>query len=336
MMMGNNQVNLGVSVVIPVYNVEQYLHECIDSVLNQTYQNFEIILIDDGSTDNSGVLCDQYLKKDERIKVVHQANGGLSAARNKGLDIAGGKYVYFLDSDDKIATQTLEKLMETAKTEKSDMIFFDADVFFTDCEPDPKVYKYERSKKYQSMLGREMLKELLQVDEYRTAVPLMFLRKDYLEMNGLRFKEGILHEDELFTFLVYFANGLVSHCHEKLYSRRMREASIMTGTSMIRRYDSMLSIYFELSNMYRANQIYGEIAEIYLARITRSVLAKYNHLGEVEKESCSKKQINFKKDVIVQHGYNDLKLKIKCSSGIRNFFYRLENKILMLGCVKER
>ena len=316
-----------VSIVIPVYNVEAYLKECVESVLNQTYQDMEIIFIDDGSTDSSGDICDMYAVNDNRIRVIHQVNGGLSAARNKGMSVAKGKYVYFLDSDDIIVPQTLELLVEIAEAEESEVVFFDADVFFTDCDPDPKVYRYERSKKYSSTAGREMLRELLQTDEYRTAVPLMLFNKEYLEHNKLRFKEGILHEDELFTFLVYFANGVVSHCHEKLYLRRMRASSIMTGSAMIKRYDSMYDIYFKLSNMYRNKQIYGEIAEIYLARISRSVLAKYRLLGDEEKQICSSKQLAFKKDVIAQKGYHDLKLKIKCSSGIRNLIYRLENKI---------
>lgn len=326
-MIKEKQEEAKVSIVIPVYNVEAYLVECIESVLNQTYQDFEIILIDDGSKDSSGEICDQYVEKDKRIQVIHQANGGLSAARNRGLEAATGKYIYFFDSDDIIVPQTLELLTEMAEKDKAEVVFFDAEVFFTDCDPDPKVYRYERSRKYLSASGREMLITLLQTDEYRTAVPLMLFKREYLKSNQLKFKEGILHEDELFTFWVYFANGMVSHCHEKLYLRRMRAASIMTGAAMIKRYESMYNIYFELADMYQNKEIYGDVAEYYLARIARSVLAKYKLLGEEEKQICSNKQMIFKKKVLKQQGYHDLKLKIKCSSGIRNFIYRLENKI---------
>ena len=89
-----------ISVIVPVYNVELYLKRCVDSILEQTYKNLEIILVDDGSTDNSGVICNTYAQVDNRIKVIHKKNGGLSDARNKGLDIANGKYVSFIDSDD--------------------------------------------------------------------------------------------------------------------------------------------------------------------------------------------------------------------------------------------
>ena len=89
-----------ISVIVPVYNVERYLTRCIDSILAQTYQNFELILVDDGSTDGSGTLCDSYMKKDSRIKVIHKKNGGLSDARNSGIDAAEGEFLSFIDSDD--------------------------------------------------------------------------------------------------------------------------------------------------------------------------------------------------------------------------------------------
>ena len=99
-----------ISVIIPVYNVEQYLNRCVDSVINQTYKNLEIILVDDGSTDNSGKICDEYALKDNRIKVIHKENGGLSSARNAGLDIAKGAYIGFIDSDDYIELDMYEFL----------------------------------------------------------------------------------------------------------------------------------------------------------------------------------------------------------------------------------
>ena len=91
-----------ISIIVPVYNVERYLVKCLDSIVNQTYQNLQIILIEDGSSDNSGKICDDYSKKDQRISVIHKRNEGLSAARNEGLDIAEGEYIGFVDSDDYI------------------------------------------------------------------------------------------------------------------------------------------------------------------------------------------------------------------------------------------
>lgn len=112
-----------VSVIIPVYNVEKYLCECIDSVICQTYKNIEIILIDDGSTDNSRIICDEYEKKDSRINVIHKINEGLGLTRNCGLGLANGKYVYFLDSDDYIKNDEIEYLV-------AKMDFYGADVLY--------------------------------------------------------------------------------------------------------------------------------------------------------------------------------------------------------------
>ena len=102
-----------ISIVIPVYNVEQYLGECVDSVIAQTYREWEIILIDDGSTDSSGSICDGYAKKDDRVRVVHQTNGGVSSARNAGIEAANGEYLMFVDSDDTIIPETLALMVST-------------------------------------------------------------------------------------------------------------------------------------------------------------------------------------------------------------------------------
>ena len=96
-----------VSIIVPIYKVEKYLPECIHSALSQTFSDFELILVDDGSPDNCGAICEEYARKDARIRVIHKENGGLSDARNAGLDMASGKYVYFLDSDDRISPDLL-------------------------------------------------------------------------------------------------------------------------------------------------------------------------------------------------------------------------------------
>ena len=112
-----------ISIIVPVYNVEKYLVECIESILSQTYENFELILVDDGSPDNSGKICDEYAEKDGRIKVIHKENGGLPSARNAGLDIAAGEYAAFVDSDDVIENNYLKTLYESNQRENSEISF---------------------------------------------------------------------------------------------------------------------------------------------------------------------------------------------------------------------
>jgi len=116
------QITPKISCIVPVYNVEKYLHCCIDSILSQTFTDFELILVDDGSPDNSPAICDEYARKDNRIKVIHQKNAGVSVARNSGMDIMQGDYYCFIDSDDWITTDYLEKLYNTAKEENADLV----------------------------------------------------------------------------------------------------------------------------------------------------------------------------------------------------------------------
>ena len=113
-----------ISIIIPVYNVEAYLQKCLDSVISQIYRNIEIILVDDGSTDNSGKICDEYAEKDERINVYHQQNGGVSRARNVGLEVAKGQYISFVDSDDYIDCELLQQVVTKANHQEFDIIIF--------------------------------------------------------------------------------------------------------------------------------------------------------------------------------------------------------------------
>ena len=317
-----------ISVIIPVYNVEKYLAQCVDSVLTQTCTDWEAILVDDGATDSSGRMCDEYVLQDPRIRVIHKENGGLSAARNTGLRAARGEYVYFLDSDDYIEPNTLALLLETAEREQADVVFFDGYVFFDECEEDSSVSRYVREAPYAPQNGRKMLSGLLEKGEYRTAVPLMLFRRNYLIEKGLWFEEGIIHEDELFTFLVYNADGRVAHCHRQLYARRIRPASIMTSSGALRRWESMLKIYYVLSGMYRSGSAAGEAATLYLIRTAKSVLGKYNLLSETDRENVAKQHRAFQKDVMSHRGFGDGKLKIKCSGKLGNLWYRAQNKLL--------
>ncbi len=111
-----------VSVIVPVYNVEKYLHRCVDSIISQTYENLEIILVDDGSPDNSGKICDEYAKKDNRIQVVHKSNGGISSARNAGIKTSTGDYIVYVDSDDWLEKNAIEMLHKTIIDENVDLV----------------------------------------------------------------------------------------------------------------------------------------------------------------------------------------------------------------------
>ena len=144
-------MNSLISVIVPIYNVEKYLDRCVESIINQTYKNLEIILVDDGSPDNCTQMCDDYAKKDSRIRVVHKENGGLSDARNAGMEVATGEYVSFIDSDDYISLDFYETLFQTMIDNDSDIV---------ECS----VVKFYENGKFDEYSDDQMIKNFNTVD----------------------------------------------------------------------------------------------------------------------------------------------------------------------------
>lgn len=200
-----------VSVIIPVYNVEKYIRECVDSVIKQTYRDIEIILVDDGSTDSSGILCDEYAKNDLRIKVIHKQNGGLSSARNAGIEIATGDYLTFVDSDDYIALDMLEQLMYAIE-------HFDAD--FVACGITSSVDKLDKNMMKDVLLYTkgETLKFILKEKKIVTSACGKLYSKELFER--IRYPYGMLYEDFGTTYkLVDISKRIVFVDVKKYYYR---------------------------------------------------------------------------------------------------------------------
>lgn len=313
-----------VSVVIPVYNVEKYLRECVDSVLNQTYTSYEIILVDDGSTDSSGSICDSYLIKDSRIRVLHKANGGLSSARNAGLEIAVGKYVYFLDSDDYISDQTLEKLVEVAEKDSADLVFFDA-VSFADAEDNFKVSQnYIRKQNYKTGKGTAVFSEMQKNDEFHSAVPLLFIKKDLLEQNDIRFIDGIYYEDMLFTYQVFCCAKVASQNKEAFYHRRYRKNSIMTSKKNPKHFASFTRVYKEVKGFSESFGIADEaFAKAYIVRCAFNCFNIYEKLSKGDKEKNKEKIKAISEDILKNNAFGNKALQMRCYGKIFWVIYKL-------------
>ena len=267
-----------ISVIIPVYNVEKYLRECIDSVLAQTYRNFEIILVDDGSTDSSGAICDEYAERDERIHVFHKENGGLSSARNFGFTESLGKYVYFLDSDDLISADTLESVLTSSAENNSDVVFFEADCFTDDGEKIRGNYAY--SADYGSASGREILYKIIKKDDFHSSVPLLFIKRSLLGEKRISFLDGILYEDMLFTFILFCSAERATHCRRQLYHRRYRSGSIITSKKTAHNFVSGCRVLDELIAFVDSNALAAEpMVKKYLARVAQNTLNIYAELS---------------------------------------------------------
>ena len=179
-----------ISVIVPVYNVEQYLPQCLDSIINQTYKDLEIICVDDGSPDNSGKILDEYAKKDNRIKVIHQENGGLSEARNTGLDNATGDWISFVDSDDYVALDYYETMIKAVKENGADVVQCGHSVFSTQVD---KTFSY-KTKTVEGFIN--IIKNLK-----RGYVWNKLWKAELIQKNNLRFYPKIYIEDILFSIM---------------------------------------------------------------------------------------------------------------------------------------
>ena len=216
------------SIIVPIYNVEKYLPKCLDSIKKQTYKNYEVILIDDGSPDKCSVICDEFAQNEPRCKVIHQANKGLSGARNVGLENAIGKYVYFLDSDDTIAYDLLEKIEVIFEKYSVDIIGFNALV--SESSRQRTLSTGEATRKIEN--GVEIAKKRIPL----STVPLYCYRREFLKNQGLLFKEKIYYEDVLFTAQVFLKNPKVYYMNETLYFYNKRQASITTSKAKAKNY----------------------------------------------------------------------------------------------------
>lgn len=233
-----------ISVILPVYNVEKYLRECLDSLLNQEYQNFELIAVNDGSTDNSLSILQEYQSKFDKFILVNQKNKGLSEARNSGLRHVRGKYIYFLDSDDYILPETFKNLVNLAETNNLDLIKFDAKPF-NEISGDFKMSDYDTSDilKENTLYNREEYAKLIR-KKFMPPVWLYFIRSSVIMDNNLRFKKNILHEDELFTVQLLKECNRIMYDSNQYFQRRYRSNSIMTNrlNSNLKSFESKIAI----------------------------------------------------------------------------------------------
>ncbi|EET60574.1 hypothetical protein BRYFOR_07392 [Marvinbryantia formatexigens DSM 14469] len=263
-----------VSVIIPVYNVEKYLEKCLDSVERQTLPEIEIICVNDGSTDGSLQILQSYAEKDDRIIIINKENGGLSSARNAGLAVAEGEYVYFLDSDDWILAETLEVLYDECKKENLDTILFDADSIFETEEverlhPSYRDYYHREDCFGNTVTGQRLFAEMMPREQYRSSACLQMNRRAFLEQYGLGFREGMIHEDELFTLQVSLRAERAKHLARPFYQRLVREESIMTSVRAIRSafgyYVCNQLILAEATELVKEK----DIMDIYVNKISR-------------------------------------------------------------------
>lgn len=249
-----------VSVIIPIFNVERYIAECIESVQNQTLREIEIICVNDGTTDNSMKIVEMRALEDSRIKIINQKNGGLSVARNAGLAQAMGEYILFLDSDDYIVPIALEELYTQSKENALDCLCFDANVFFetekVKDENNRYVSYYIRKGNYFGIYeGMELFCKMWGNSDFKPSACLQLIHTNLVKNNNITFYNGIIHEDNLFSFQVLFYSHKVMYRKKAYYVRRVRENSIMTTAQAIKSAYGYYICVVEISGMLEKKHI---------------------------------------------------------------------------------
>lgn len=233
-----------ISVIIPVYNVEAYLSECIDSILNQSYKNIEVILVNDGSPDNCGLICDDYAKRDTRIVVIHKKNGGLSDARNAGLDACTGDFIYFIDSDDVAHPALLQTLYQGLFTFHCDVAVCDYEIF---SDTQPIVGMQINHVDFVCYTNMQLLENFYEPKYGPQNVIFCnkLFRKEIWEK--MRFKVGIKNEDEDLAFSFYLNKHVKKLCWttSKLLFYRKRDDSITTSGISVEMVYNMVKIFEE-------------------------------------------------------------------------------------------
>lgn len=281
-----------ISFILPIYNVQGYIKSCVESIEgnNKSIQRqFEILLIDDGSTDNSDVICDELAKKYENIRVFHKRNGGLSDARNYGMYRAIGRYVAFIDSDDYVADEMASKLVEYVLSSTVDIFIWDAQVV-DESGTEPIMTKYRFShpgiEKNVIYSGEKFILDQLSTSgNYVTTVWLGLYNREFLLSNSLWFQRGILHEDELWSPVVLLMADTIKYIGETMYFYRQRNNSIMNKTDKdySRNIKDLIYIYNILPDIYNyliqdselLNKIKANNSKRYLHAISKYNARRY-------------------------------------------------------------
>lgn len=283
-----------VSVIVPIYNVEDYLEQCLDSLVSQTLKDIEIICVDDGSPDRSAEIAEMYVKEYTNVTLLRKENGGQSSARNMALEIAKGTYVYFLDSDDYIEENALEKLYERMEADQLDMLFFNAVSFFEDDEIKEQNQNFEdyynRKGDYTGVhTGQQMFSMMRQNGEFFVTPWQEFFRRSLIEDHHLRFYDGIIHEDNLFTFQSVMLAERTGYMDDKFYHRRVHDNSTMTTTKSMRNVEGYLVCYEEMLSFLCGRELEpgvdSVVAEFLYYAIYRNAYKIYAELNLKDEEA---------------------------------------------------
>ena len=318
-----------VSVIIPIFNVGHFLRPCLDSILNQTFKEFEILLVDDGSTDNSGAICDDYARKDNRIHVVHKSNGGVSSARNTGIQLSKSEWLYFVDADDEIISNGLETLYN-ATSPQIDLVCAsyirkENDVIIT-----------ERESFSNLSLSREQFID--EISKFRTKTFDRYLwcklfRKSIIKENALSFDENLAYREDV-VFLYRYA----SKCKQKIsclcdqvyvYNRRSEGAAMTYVSQYSPKSKGMFYAIIECIETLKKDNILLPLTNRILKKELIYSYKRIRHLIKKQDVNNGRDDLNELKILLNSHVSNKEILKYELKSMLKPL-YRLKRKIRFL------
>lgn len=245
--MNTDKKEYGISVIMPCYNTEQYVEETLKSVLKQSFKDYEIICLNDGSTDGTLEILNRYQKSYPNIRVISSENHGVAYQRNTGVQCAQGKYIYYMDSDDLLRENCLQTLYQYAETDNLDIVYFEADSFYETKEIEevfPQFLTlYHRHKDYDGVYdGRNLYIQMENAGDIKMSVGLQFTRRQFLIENNIKFGIERYFEDNLYTVQVMLKASKARCVRDNLYLRRVRANSTMTTSENKMRFESYLEV----------------------------------------------------------------------------------------------
>ena len=314
-----------VSVVIPVYNVKQYLAQCLQSVINQTYSALEIILVDDGSSDGSGEACDAYASKDNRIKVIHKTNGGLSEARNVGVDRMTGEYLLFVDSDDYIHIEMIQKMMTPIIQKKADLVIAGYKEFRDGTYVEKDI---EQSRSACTLTTPEALRRLYGGTQNTTIACAKIYKRELFQK--YRFPVGKLHEDEFLTYKIICDAQRIVYLPDYLYYYRRRMDSISLNTKNSFETDTFEALlerqyFFEEKNM-------RELQAVNVNHMISCIVARAYAVHVVEDDMADMVAVFYEKCRCYLNELNNCKSYMGYRQKIKRYLFLHARRVLFAVC----
>ena len=312
--------NYKISIIVPVYNVANYIKRCLDSLINQTYKNLELILIDDGSIDNSGNICDEYAKKDSRIIVIHQKNSGVSKARNNGLDKMTGDYVMFVDSDDWIELDACERLIEIITKENLEVLIFNHYKEVTNSSKKHKKYRLNNieGKELNYCLQAKILSNSIKIQGFDIeGIGFTWNKIISKKIINIKFpfeKKQAINEDIVFYYNLFEQAQKIGICNEYLYHYRI------LANSATRKYNkdylNICDEFYKKINQLRKNHINDKyFEESFNIRIINNFCNALNvYINNKKQKMSFKQRIDLINDEMNKDYYRNAIKKVKMKS----------------------